>query len=287
MKALTLFTAILTLFCSTFSNAEPDIFYVHSDHLGTPQVLTDQDQNVVWKAHYTPFGEAQIVKEDIEFNLRFPGQYFDKETGYHYNYFRTYDPSIGRYLQSDPIGLNGGLNTYAYVGGNPIGNRDPFGLLVDIVLDTKTNQLTITDRDTGQTKTMEAFTGGKASRDGSIQSPGEHPQIPAPAGSYIIVDNPNPTPGHEDWYGLFKDDDRIDDYFVDQDNERSGVRLHKGGLSYGCVTVNKYQYAADQKWNDMRRIINGTSTESIEFIKGPHFWNPTGKTKSYGTLTIQ
>ena len=104
-----------------------DIQYVINDHLGTPQMLVDEQQNVVWEAHYSPFGEADLVVEQVEFNLRFPGQYYDKETGLHYNYFRDYDPSLGRYVQSDPIGLAGGINTFAYVGGNPLSYVDPTG----------------------------------------------------------------------------------------------------------------------------------------------------------------
>lgn len=104
-------------------------YYVHTDHLGTPQVITDEAGGVVWSAVYKPFGGvARLTTALIENNVRFPGQYYDGETGLHYNYFRYYDPSTGRYITSDPIGLWGGLNTYAYVENNPINSIDPIGL---------------------------------------------------------------------------------------------------------------------------------------------------------------
>ena len=80
------------------------VFY-HNDHLGTPQVITDENQQVVWEAEYSPFGEATITTETITNNIRFPGQYWDEETGLHYNHFRYYDPATGRYLRPDPRGI--------------------------------------------------------------------------------------------------------------------------------------------------------------------------------------
>ena len=109
--------------------AATDISYYHTDHLGTPQAMTDENQNIVWQAEYDPFGQASIITETVTNNIRFPGQYFDAETGLHYNYFRTYDPATGRYITSDPIGLGGGINTFGYVGGNPVVRIDPYGLV--------------------------------------------------------------------------------------------------------------------------------------------------------------
>jgi RHS repeat-associated protein len=103
------------------------IYYYHTDHLGTPQFLTDSIQTVAWQANYDPSGRAMVVTQGVVNNLRFPGQYFEQETGLHYNYYRDYDPTLGRYIQSDPIGLEGGLNTYGYAFQNPLRFADPTG----------------------------------------------------------------------------------------------------------------------------------------------------------------
>ena len=105
----------------------PGLYFYINDHLGTPQQLITADGTVVWQAAYLPFGEAQLRVGTITNNLRFPGQYFDAETGLHYNWNRYYNPDTGRYLSPDPIGLEGGLNLYAYVENDPVNLVDPEG----------------------------------------------------------------------------------------------------------------------------------------------------------------
>ncbi|WP_131668271.1 RHS repeat domain-containing protein [Psychrobacter pygoscelis] len=105
-----------------------EILQIHSDHLGTPRAVTDQDSAVLWRWEGDAFGTNSPSIATIEMPLRMAGQYADDETGLFYNYYRFYDPKTGRYVTSDPIGLGGGMNTYGYVGGNALGLVDPYGL---------------------------------------------------------------------------------------------------------------------------------------------------------------
>ncbi|MCU7905165.1 MAG: DUF2235 domain-containing protein [Candidatus Thiodiazotropha sp. (ex Epidulcina cf. delphinae)] len=105
-------------------------YAIHTDHLGAPRAVSDQDGERVWSADYSPFGLIRIETQQISLNLRLPGQYHDQESSTYYNYQRDYDPHTGRYLTSDPIGLKGGLNSYAYVEGDPLGAIDPLGLFL-------------------------------------------------------------------------------------------------------------------------------------------------------------
>jgi RHS repeat-associated protein len=143
---------------TTANKVNVDIYYVHPDHLGTPRVVTrsaaigaattgpNAINKQVWRANTDPFGSAlgnsapnenpqlvtgtatQIQAATFRLNHRFPGQSFDAESGKSQNYFRDYDPSVGRYATSDPIGLRGGLSAYGYVGQSPIIGTDTFGL---------------------------------------------------------------------------------------------------------------------------------------------------------------
>jgi len=108
-------------------------YYILTDHLNTPRKVTNSTGTVLWSWNSDAFGTTPANQDvdgngtDFEFNLRFPGQYFDKESGQHYNYFRDYESGTGRYLESDPIGLDGGLNNYSYVLNNSLINFDQKG----------------------------------------------------------------------------------------------------------------------------------------------------------------
>lgn len=125
--------------CATIA-ADGNVFFLHDDRLGAPQLATDQAKKVVWSGDYQPFGMLNAATSQtaaLAQSLRLPGQEFELDSGFYQNGFRDYAPGLGRYLESDPLGLFGGRNTYAYANSNPLRFTDPLGLcdLLDWVTD--------------------------------------------------------------------------------------------------------------------------------------------------------
>jgi RHS repeat-associated protein len=102
--------------------------HLHTDHLSTPMLATDRMGTPTWKGVSEAFGATRPVVEQVEMNLRYPGQYYDQETQSHYNLNRDYLPGRGRYWERDPIGLEGGINEFLYADGDPLNSMDSIGL---------------------------------------------------------------------------------------------------------------------------------------------------------------
>jgi len=111
-----------------------DIYFIHPDHLDTPRALVNANDQPIWLWDSAPFGDTAANEQptagipNFTFNLRFPGQQYDRETGTHYNYHRDYEAGTGRYVQSDPIGLEGGFSSFSYGNSTPTSIIDPLGL---------------------------------------------------------------------------------------------------------------------------------------------------------------
>ena len=159
------------------------LYYVHTDQLDTPRYITNASKQLVWEWQSDPFGNGAPTGS-LTYNLRFPGQYYDAETGLNYNLNRYYNPTIGRYVESDPIGLRGGVNTYAYTFNNPLGYVDPLGLYWEYCQNTGAinfvNNITgqVTPIDKGFSGHMQGF------NNPSLQAV---PYVgPIPVGEYLI-----------------------------------------------------------------------------------------------------
>jgi RHS repeat-associated protein len=182
---------------ATYQPFNGKLYYLHTDRLGTPQLATDDAQGVVWTANYDPFGSTSTGVGVIVQNLRLPGQEFEAETGWNHNGFRDYVPTLGRYLESDPIGLTPafgpeaklyayrarfysasagrfisedptglatGLNFYRYASNNPISFGDPLGLFARCIYSQSSGQLTCEDTNTGQVIQGPGYSGNGIGR---------------------------------------------------------------------------------------------------------------------------
>ncbi|SEB19056.1 RHS repeat-associated core domain-containing protein, partial [Marinobacterium iners] len=231
----------------------------HTDHLNTPQVVSDNQGTVVWRADYDAFGQASIAPGSIlTFNLRFPGQYFDSETGLHYNYYRDYDPSTGRYLQSDPIGLRGGLNTYVYVNSNPVMYIDPLGLTA-LQYDQSSGTLTVDPQNGSSPYNIPSSSGRNGSTDQTARNQG-----PIPTGGYTGNASNLTNPGFfgdlarntrgdwGDWRMPLNPNDGTNTF------GRDGFFLHggSGDGSAGCIDIGGGITGNDQTDRLLNDILN-------------------------------
>jgi RHS repeat-associated protein len=214
-------------------------YYLHSDHLNTPRMATNQSQTLLWSWNSDAFGTGGVNgnthgnKASLDMPLRFPGQLYDAHTAMNYNYFRDYDPNTGRYIQSDPIGLKGGINTYSYVGGNPISKIDPLGL--DAII-AHGGTLTYYNNNGAIVSTYSYTTGRPGVTDTTISGQG-----PIPLGTYAA------DPQQISQGGFFRN--LLGDWGnfrvplkADRDTEtfgRNGFFLHGGKKpgSAGCIDV--------------------------------------------------
>ncbi|MES9976471.1 MAG: RHS repeat-associated core domain-containing protein [Candidatus Thiodiazotropha sp.] len=226
---------------------DPQLAYIHFEHRGAPTAVSNEAGGMIWQAHFQPFGEVEELTdvdgdgEVYTFNLRYPGQYHDRESGYYYNYFRDYDPATGRYVQSDPVGLDGGLNTYSYVGNNPLIRIDQAGL--DWIYSQSTGNLfyqPLTNQGGGPPAPVAS--GGYSGNGAGYNNPSMQnvPNVgPIPQGSWTIgtpYNSPNvgpsaipltPNPGTND-YGRT-------DFRIHGDNS-----CMCANASEGCVIFNRH-----------------------------------------------
>ena len=228
------------------------VFYIHTDQLDTPRLITDSNNSAVWRwDNFDAFGDnppnddPSATGLHFIYNPRFAGQYFDKETRLNYNYFRDYDTGTGRYVESDPIGLRGGINTYSYANSNPLWYTDFLGL--DYVYSQSTGQLTHVDSNGVSTAVSDGYAGhGQGVNNPDYQNVDS--TGPLPQGTYDIGDPYNS--GKTGPYTLPLTQTSGDDF------GRSAFKIHgdngKGdeSASEGCVIQSQKTRRAIHKSGD-------------------------------------
>lgn len=116
------------------SGSSAIVAFIHAGQIGEPILATDMAQGVLWQAVIDPWGQVSMLSPPAgDLDLRLPGQWFQAESGFHQNWMRDYDPTLGRYIQVDPLGLAAGQNLYAYVDGDPLNLTDPTGEFAFVV----------------------------------------------------------------------------------------------------------------------------------------------------------
>ncbi len=267
-------TTTSTAIAITVRSAVAQMYYIQVDHLNTPRLVADSTGTTVWRWDQgEPFGNDVPNNNPsglgaFDFPLRFPGQYFDREINTVYNVRRDYDPSIGRYVQSDPVGLGAGLNTYLYVSANPLSFIDPYGLRATVLCTRcrgTAGPMVCTSDEDGNSG--PSFTTNMGTNETSL-TPGDPfgTNGPISSGDY---DLPNafspqfnrvvPSPTNTGRPGQVR---------TPSGTTRSGIRIHAGTISQGCLTTGRGQTGVETE-GAIRDLVNrnvntGGTTLTIE-----------------------
>jgi RHS repeat-associated protein len=186
------------------------------------------------------------------YNLRFPGQYFDAETETHYNYFRDYDPSLGRYVQSDPIGLKGGTNTFGYANGNPAGLSDRYGLDVYVQNTTAVNgwhRRIVVDTPNGPYGQSFGLPNTAEDYDGSSAASGDEPGPNKPGTGIVYPDSGRATKEVSRFQLSPEEDAVVERYLKDQLNDTA--QYHP--ITNSCRTYSGREFDRIQDFISRRR----------------------------------
>ncbi len=247
-------------------STEAKAYYYISDHLSTAQLLTNDTGEVVWQGDYSPFGDVNIIIDEVGNNFRFPGQYFDAESGLYYNWHRFYDPEMGRYINADPIGLAGGMNLYAYVGGDPVNFVDPMGL-VDLNLHDRNTSAFLANHLYSDPNNYTVGAHGSPSKIANDRRGLENRETLSPAQLAQMINDQDNYNG-QDIKLLASETGKGDDSFAEQLARELGLLGHN-------VQVSASSEGVSIGFSSMRLVGSNTRTYNLTSVRvenGGH-WN--------------
>ena len=237
-------------------------YYYHNDQIGVPRELTDENGKLCWYGDYTGWGKLKneyALVENIHQPFRLQNQYADDETGLHYNFFRYYEPNIGRFTQLDPIGLAGGENLYRFA---PNVNEwvDPLGLakcnysianhFLSCNADNPNEEIRI------HSINSSCIHSGRGEHMNNINSVNERSYGPIWQGKFNMTPNTKPERQGQNWYALQEENWGISDSILYKLHlKRAGANLHLGSVSHGCITVSEKENCKNE-YNNLIDFLN-------------------------------
>jgi len=188
--------------------------------------------------------------------LRYPGQYFDAETGLNQNYFRDYDPAVGRYVESDPIGLHGGIDTYAYVGSNPLTYVDPWGLAACMYAIAEHAIICLANDGSSGVYSNKGISSGLGVCKDKSSCSALNFSGPVTPDTYNV--SANTLPGRQGWWALQSTSwtPGVDGVMCRLLLKRCGFNLHLGTYSEGCITFDKNDPTARDTFDKISTLFS-------------------------------